>query len=77
LVKGEIDLYRLENAFKQFIDRHEILRTGFELKSNELIQKVYNHVDFKLEFEKPTLTENDSIKDLTSHYCKQSIAPFD
>ncbi|WP_367387265.1 amino acid adenylation domain-containing protein [Bacillus vallismortis] len=77
LVKGEIDLYRLENAFKKFIDRHEILRTGFELQNNELIQKVHNRVDFKLEFEKATLTENGSIKDLTSHYCKQSIAPFD
>lgn len=77
LLEGEIDLFRLENAFIKFIDRHEALRTGFELRNNELIQKIHDRVHFKLEFENATLSENLSIKDLTSQYCKDSIVPFD
>ncbi|MED4400360.1 non-ribosomal peptide synthetase, partial [Metabacillus fastidiosus] len=78
-VEGEIEIHKLENAFRKFINRHESLRTGFELINDELVQKIYDHVDFKLEYDNAdaTLTDNESLMNLTSQYCKESTIPFD
>ncbi|MGX5439995.1 amino acid adenylation domain-containing protein [Bacillus thuringiensis] len=79
LVKGEVEVHRLENAFKKFIERHEILRTGFEVVDDELIQRIYSKVDFNLEYQclDMVVTDEESLRDLTSQQCKESTKPFD
>ncbi|HET6244459.1 MAG: amino acid adenylation domain-containing protein [Bacteroidetes bacterium] len=49
-VSGKIDKKRFENAFKELINRHESLRTSFELKKNQFVQRVISNIDFKVEF---------------------------
>ncbi|MEM9921730.1 MAG: amino acid adenylation domain-containing protein, partial [Bacteroidota bacterium] len=47
-LKGELDIDRLNQAFERLIDRHESLRTGFEIIGGAPVQRVYDKVDFKL-----------------------------
>jgi len=67
IVEGQIDSLHLESCLIQLIERHDILRTGFEiLDDGELTQRVYPQVDFKLMEEQAT-PETD-IDELISDY---------
>ncbi|MEK5097378.1 amino acid adenylation domain-containing protein [Bacillus sp. FSL W8-0848] len=79
LVEGRINPVQLEQAFHTFLQRHEILRTGFEIQNNELIQKVYHHVEFKMECERvgTAISDANALMKVTSAYCKESTKPFD
>ncbi|MBL7701391.1 MAG: amino acid adenylation domain-containing protein [Ferruginibacter sp.] len=51
-IKGSVDKNRIRAVFKQLIERHEILRTKFEVADNSISQIVLDHVDFDiLEFQ--------------------------
>ncbi len=47
----EVDLGRLQGAFEAVIERHEGLRTRFELIDGELVQRVHEEVAFQMECE--------------------------
>ncbi|MDK8179896.1 non-ribosomal peptide synthetase [Paenibacillus sp. UMB4589-SE434] len=49
LIEGALDRERLDDAFRTLIDRHETLRTGFEMVNGEPIQRVYTAVPFAIE----------------------------
>ncbi|MED1913794.1 non-ribosomal peptide synthase/polyketide synthase [Bacillus thuringiensis] len=49
LMEGELDISRLEMAFEQLIQRHDSLRTAFELLDGKPVQRVYETVDFTME----------------------------
>ncbi|HEX3046094.1 MAG TPA: amino acid adenylation domain-containing protein [Bacillota bacterium] len=49
-IEGNLDQDRLEEVFRKLIDRHETLRTSFELKDGEPIQRIHPIVDFQIEF---------------------------
>lgn len=47
---GEIDLKRVEDSFKKVIERHEILRTTYEMVDGKPVQRVHQTVEnFKLD----------------------------
>ncbi len=46
LLEGSIDHSLLEKAFCGLIERHETLRTGFEIVQGEAVQRIYEGVDF-------------------------------
>ncbi|MEW5804032.1 MAG: amino acid adenylation domain-containing protein [bacterium] len=74
-VKGKFDKNRFENAIRELIEYHEALRTSFQLVDNELMQKVHDKVDFKVNYiqtNKSTLQEGD-----ISQLAKELIQPFD
>nr|WP_237171655.1 amino acid adenylation domain-containing protein [Paenibacillus sp. IHB B 3084] len=48
-VEGPLQADRLEAAFRQLIDRHETLRTSFEMVEGEVVQRVYDQVEFAVE----------------------------
>jgi amino acid adenylation domain-containing protein len=50
MLEGELSREKLENAFKQLIARHESLRTGFEMKGEEAVQRIHDKVDFEIEY---------------------------
>ncbi len=54
VIEGSIDKDRLNTTFSSLITRHESLRTAFELKENDIFQKIYQDVDFKFEELKAT-----------------------
>nr|NIM17869.1 amino acid adenylation domain-containing protein [Candidatus Aminicenantes bacterium]NIM84481.1 amino acid adenylation domain-containing protein [Candidatus Aminicenantes bacterium]NIN24002.1 amino acid adenylation domain-containing protein [Candidatus Aminicenantes bacterium]NIN47716.1 amino acid adenylation domain-containing protein [Candidatus Aminicenantes bacterium]NIN90646.1 amino acid adenylation domain-containing protein [Candidatus Aminicenantes bacterium] len=66
-----IDEEKLEAVFKKMIERHEVLRTSFEMVAEEPVQRVHKEVKFKIEVkvEKEIL----SSETLIEHF----IRPFD
>ncbi len=48
-LEGNLDTMRLKDAFNKLIQRHEALRTSFEIAEEGLIQKVQKKVEFQIE----------------------------
>jgi amino acid adenylation domain-containing protein len=67
-----VDRERLEDTFKKLIQRHEILRTTFEMVNRELVQRVHNPgaVDFTLDYYETTPEKAQEV-------FRRFIAPFD
>ncbi len=71
LISGELKRERLEEAFIGLIQRHETLRTSFELVDGELMQRVHQRVEFQLQ----TLQVFD--KGMLAQVMDDFIQPFD
>ncbi|PZT52935.1 non-ribosomal peptide synthetase, partial [Paenibacillus silvae] len=50
LLEGKLDPTRVEQAFQALIQRHETLRTGIEQVQGELVQRIYNDVEFAVDY---------------------------
>ncbi|WP_169713530.1 non-ribosomal peptide synthetase [Paludifilum halophilum] len=50
-LEGDLDVSQLEVSFQQLIQRHEALRTSFELIDGEPVQKIAPEVDFTLSYQ--------------------------
>ncbi|ANY69397.1 non-ribosomal peptide synthetase [Paenibacillus sp. BIHB 4019] len=48
LLEGELDRVRLEAALQQLVNRHEILRTSFELADGRIVQRINEHASIPL-----------------------------
>ncbi|WP_449600898.1 amino acid adenylation domain-containing protein [Paenibacillus sp. Marseille-Q9583] len=69
IVDGELDRLRLQQAMKDIIGRHEILRTSYLMTEEGLMQQV--HQEFS--FEVPDITgDRDSVASIIDEF----IAPF-
>lgn len=67
IFEGAPDIQKFEDSFIEIVNRHEILRTSFALKEGKLIQKIHDHVDFKVDYHKEA---GENINDLIKKYCK-------
>ncbi|MCP5108987.1 MAG: amino acid adenylation domain-containing protein, partial [bacterium] len=72
--EGEMDRGRFEDTFKRLIKRHESLRTSFEMAGSEPVQKIHEHVEFKIEYH--DLTDGKPQPEINS-CIKNCIRPFD
>ncbi|WP_235322330.1 non-ribosomal peptide synthetase [Paenibacillus polymyxa] len=70
LLEGSIDRSLLEKAFRGLIARHETLRTGFEIVQGEAIQRIYESVDFAVEYRHASEEEAPEV-------VQDFIRPFD
>ncbi|MCX7923871.1 MAG: amino acid adenylation domain-containing protein [Clostridia bacterium] len=70
LIEGSLDLERMEKSFQQLINRHESLRTSFEFIEGMPVQRVHEHVDFKIEFLEQGCTDVEQLM-------KYFVQPFD
>ncbi|GMX60226.1 non-ribosomal peptide synthase/polyketide synthase [Paenibacillus elgii] len=50
LLEGALDRERIEEAFRRLVERHETLRTGFEMVNGEPMQRVSREADFTVEY---------------------------
>ena len=50
LIEGIIDLEKLNEAFKEIINRHESLRTSFEIRDGEPVQIIHETVNFNIDY---------------------------
>jgi amino acid adenylation domain-containing protein/non-ribosomal peptide synthase protein (TIGR01720 family) len=48
-LEGPVDRSRLDDTFRELIQRHESLRTGFRLLDGRPVQRVYREIDFSME----------------------------
>lgn len=63
LIEGDINPIKVNKAFKTIIDRHEILRTSFELVDEQLVQIIHDKVDFEIDYYYATMDEVNSVID--------------
>ncbi|MEN6349572.1 MAG: amino acid adenylation domain-containing protein [Syntrophomonas sp.] len=68
-IEGSLDAAKLSKAIDVIIERHEILRTSFELVDGIPVQKVQERIKLKRSFEE---CSEDDIHDKTSSF----VAPF-
>ncbi|MCP5104184.1 MAG: amino acid adenylation domain-containing protein, partial [bacterium] len=48
-LEGNLDVEKLEEAFKEMIRRHESLRTSFIMVNEEPVQRIHENVEFKID----------------------------
>ncbi|WP_223837423.1 type I polyketide synthase [Bacillus swezeyi] len=70
ICRGSIDVRRFEATFKRLIERHETLRTTFELKDGEPVQRVHRTFDFAIEYTEAVMEDLDD-------QIRSFIRPFD
>ncbi|HLP58597.1 MAG TPA: amino acid adenylation domain-containing protein, partial [Candidatus Deferrimicrobium sp.] len=49
-VNGNLDRSRMQEALKKLIKRHECLRTSFEKRNEEPVQRIHDNVEFEIEY---------------------------
>jgi tyrocidine synthetase-3 len=47
---GPVDKQKIKDVFAQLITRHESLRTSIEMTAGELVQRIHEEVEFKIEW---------------------------
>ena len=70
IVDKPLNIKQLQKCFETLIQRHEVLRTHFEIVDNEIVQVVEN----KLEF---TLSAEEAISDDSNSIYASFVKPFD
>ncbi|MCM3007886.1 amino acid adenylation domain-containing protein [Bacillus subtilis] len=70
MIEGALDPIKLQSALVRLVDRHESLRTSFEIMQGELIQRIHANVDFSVNVQKVKQDEVDG-------YTRNFIRPFD
>jgi amino acid adenylation domain-containing protein len=69
-IEGDLDGEHLENVFRKLINRHDILRTSFDVIDDNIVQRVYRDVVFGITYIE---TEENKVKTII----KDFICPFD
>jgi tyrocidine synthetase-3 len=49
-LKGEIHRDKIQRVFRQLIQRYECFRTAIQVKDNQPVQRIYDDVDFEVEY---------------------------
>ncbi len=76
LIEGVLDFKRFEEAFQTLLQRHEVLRTSFQIIGNELVQKIHPDIDFIIPFIHNRWNSYPNQKDI-QEIVKNFILPFD
>ncbi len=69
-INGEIDYFKFKKIFETIVQRHEALRTSFEMVGDEIVQKVHGKVE--LVIDQKELQENETIDSAICEF----IRPF-
>ncbi len=78
LLEGRFDKSKLEETFKKLIGRHESLRTSFEMKEGEPVQRIINLkcIEFQIEYFKTGNKKTGNRKEVEG-ISDRFIRPFD
>jgi acyl transferase domain-containing protein/acyl carrier protein len=78
LIEGKFEKQRFENSTHKLVERHESLRTSFDVKAGKPVQIVHKEVDFNIKYHSlktgtPGIAEEEEVKGII----KKFIKPFD
>ncbi|MCK4258964.1 MAG: amino acid adenylation domain-containing protein [Halanaerobiales bacterium] len=76
LVEGTLNRRKFEKVFSQLLQRHETLRTSFDMIDGEIIQKVHSEVNFEVSFIQLS-EDNANEKSIISHAFSEFVRSFD
>ncbi|MGG4216520.1 amino acid adenylation domain-containing protein, partial [Paenibacillus alvei] len=81
-VSGPLNIKRVEDVFRQLIDRHATLRTRFELIDSEPMQWIEDTVPFEVEYTKvqaegATTDTDTTVSQEAQDRVRQFVRPFD
>jgi amino acid adenylation domain-containing protein len=62
VLNGDIDKEKLANTFKRLVNRHENLRTSFEIVNDQLVQRIHKEVEFAVEYYENTFDPRGFIR---------------
>jgi tyrocidine synthetase-3 len=74
-IKGKLNVEKLECAFRELIKRHESFRTSFEVVSENVVQKIHENANFKLEIKE--LKNSENVEEYLQQYADEFVRPFD
>ncbi|MDW3192235.1 MAG: amino acid adenylation domain-containing protein [Cytophagales bacterium] len=69
-IEGAIDKPKLEGAFRNLVDRHEVLRTSFVQQGQEIVQQIHDEFDLEITYFEGGASDIDGL-------VKSFIRPFD
>lgn len=69
-IEGSLEKSRLENALKKLVERHESLRTSFEIRDEEMVQIIHESAQLEITYTQ-LVTEDES------EFLQAFIKPFD
>jgi len=75
LIEGIIDKERIEEVTQSLTQRHESFRTSFHMGDQHPVQKIHQHVEFKIEYDEVPNAHTSSRQVLP--LISQFIRPFD
>lgn len=67
ILEGQLERAHLERAFQKLINRHESLRTSFHMILDKPVQRIHDHVEFKMEYHESS----------SPGMAQQFVRPFD
>ncbi len=68
-IDGRLNVKQIEASIQNLIMRHEILRTTYHMRGEQLVQKVHNHYNFELDYQENSHAITEEMKAF--------IRPFD
>jgi hypothetical protein len=75
-VKGDLSKEKLENALKNFILRHDSLRTAFAIVNDEPVQRIHDQVECKIEIYDEAKGKEQGARSRLEHMVKDFVKPF-
>jgi amino acid adenylation domain-containing protein len=78
VMEGPLDVPRLETVFKKLIQRHESMRTSFEILKGQLVQKVLGNQEVEFAIEHYTVEKNtpEPADSAMKEIVKNFVRPF-
>jgi len=73
VVEGKLEKEKIEEAFTKLAKRHEAFRTSFELREEEIVQRIHKEVELNVEYIELNEVEEKTIDEVV----KKFIKPFD
>src|ERR1044071_9743117 len=74
----EVDVVRLERAWQQTVERHDILRTSFKWSNEQPLQEVHPHITFGVtEFDLRSIAEDQQRDEIDRYLKSDRIRGFD
>ncbi|MDP4146799.1 MAG: amino acid adenylation domain-containing protein, partial [Bacillota bacterium] len=72
IVEGNIDRARIAQAFKRLVERYESLRTSFEMRDGDIVQRIHKETVLDVEY-----SEIEDKKEVLDKEIQNFIRPFD
>jgi amino acid adenylation domain-containing protein len=69
VVNGKLDVARFEWSFRELIERHDALRTSFDMINGEPVQRVHDEIDFNIDYRELTEEKAEEIaREFIKHF---------